>query len=98
MRRMDVVLSIAGAVLVVILLALAPSAIPGPLRDGVLAPALDYWYVGVAVLLASIVLSRRSAAPGLARVLGVLGVAWVAFFVGFTIAVVLVFTLFPIGY
>jgi hypothetical protein len=98
MRRMDVVLSIAGALVVVLLLALAPSAIPGLLRDAVLAPALDYWYVGVAIVVASIVLGRRSTSPGLARALGVLGVAWVALVVGFYIALILVFALFPIAY
>jgi hypothetical protein len=82
----------------VLLLAFAPTAIPGPLREYVLAPALEVWYLGVAVLVAAILLRRSTAWRGLSRVLGVLGVAWVAFFVGFYVALILVFTIFPIGY
>ena len=81
-----------------LLLALAPAAIPGPVRDYVLAPALEAWYLGVAVLVAAILLRRRAAWLGLSRALGLLGVAWVAFFVGFTVALTLVFAIFPIGY
>ena len=98
MKRSDVLLSIAGAVLVVLLLAFAPTAIPGPIHEYVLAPALEVWYLGVAILLASILLRRRPAWRGLSRVLGVVGVTWVAFFVGFSVALTLVFVIFPIGY
>ena len=80
-----------------LLLAFAPTAIPGPLREYVLAPALEVWYLGVAVLVAAILLRRRAAWRGLSRVLGVLGVAWVAF-VGFYVALILVFAISPIGY
>jgi hypothetical protein len=94
MRRSDGVLAVAGALLVVLAVGFAPSWIPAPLREYVLGPALDFWYVGVAATVATFVLGRRSAWPGLARLLAILGVAWVAFVVGYYVLLVLVFVLF----
>ena len=99
MRRSDVALSIAVALVLVLLVVLAPRVIPGPLIQYVLAPALDLWFVGIAVLVASIVLRRRSTWPQVTRLLGVLGVTWVAFVLGWYVALILVFALLdPIGY
>jgi hypothetical protein len=95
-RRRDVVLSVAAGLLVVLYVALAPASVP--VLTSIASLALEYWYVGIAVLAASILLRRSTRWRNLARVVGVIGVTWVSFFVGYLVALVLVFAfLAPIG-
>jgi hypothetical protein len=95
-RRRDVALSIAAGLLVVLYVALAPASVP--VLTGIASLALEHWYAGIAVLVASILLRRSTRWPDLTRVLGMIGVTWVSFFVGYLVALVLVFAfLAPIG-
>ena len=55
---------------------------------------LQVWYVGVALVVAAFLLQRRQLWPVVARVLGCLGVAWVAFVAGYVVLVVGLFFVF----
>ena len=95
MRRMDVGLAI-GAGLLLVLVAVGISALGlvvfAPLM-AVLGVAIDTWYVGAAAAIASFLLRRRPESRGLSRALGIVGVAWITFVVGFYLALSLIFLL-----
>jgi hypothetical protein len=86
-------------VLSAILIGFAPTLIPAPIVQYVLAPALDYWFVGVALVAVAFVLRNGPGRRGVVRAIGLVGAWWVAFAIGFYVLLVIVFVfLNPIGY
>jgi hypothetical protein len=93
-RRRDVVLATAAGVAVALLVGLAPTVLPSPILAYVVAPALDFWFLGIAAVVISFFVRHTQAWHGVARVLGVVGVAWLAFAVAFYVLLVIVFIVF----
>ena len=82
MRRREVGISVAAG-LVLILLALAnPTGIGAFVVEYLAVPAFNFWWIGAAALVASFVLLSRRRLPGLARILGFVGIAWLTFLAG----------------
>jgi len=98
-RRRDVLLASAAGVLAALLIGFIPSLIPGPVAEYLLAPAIDVWFAAPVLVLVAFVLRNRPPWDELARAIGVVGVAWVAFVVAFYVLLVIVFMVVgPIGY
>jgi len=81
MRAIDVIQSIVFGVALLVVVLIGPlgiASIVGPIAD----TALRYWWVGVALTAAAIVLRWRRLVPGAGRVIGVIGVIWLTFVLG----------------
>lgn len=99
MRRRDVAICIAAALLFLLYIAITPSGTSTPIGRYVVDPGLRYWYVGTAAIAASLILRWRAVWPMAARVLGVIGVTWVTFFAGYYGLLILILVLAgPMGY
>ncbi|HEY4227968.1 MAG TPA: hypothetical protein VGM49_06485 [Candidatus Limnocylindrales bacterium] len=82
MHRRDIGISIAAGLVLILLGLTNPTGIGDIVIEYVAGPAINFWWIGAAALVASIVLWRQRARPDLARILGFVGVTWLTFLVG----------------
>jgi hypothetical protein len=99
MKRLDVGLSVAAALLFLFYVAVTPTGISTPIGRYIVDPGLHYWYVGAAAIAVSLVLRWRGLWPRLARLFGFIGVAWVTFWVSYYgLLFLLIILSGPMGY
>ena len=93
----DVAISAFIGVLIFFAWAIWPSELAAPIRY-VVEAGVAFWYVGVGMVAASLLLRWRKRLPRVARVLGVAGVIWVTVVLG-VVGLLLVFIIIrgPIG-
>ncbi len=94
MTRRDVWLSIAVGLLSLVILDYILPAFGVFFGLFLFDAVLQVWYVGVALVVVSFVLTRRNALPTAARVLGCIGVWWVTFVVSYIVILVGLFAVF----
>jgi hypothetical protein len=86
MRRGEVGLSFATGLLLVLFLVANPAGMGEFLAGSVLAPAANFWFLGVAALVASVVLRARGASRDVVATFGFVGIAWTTFVAGSVVA------------
>jgi hypothetical protein len=80
-RRREVGISIAAG-LVLVLLVVSGSGVGMFVLRYVGTPAFNFWYVGAAAIVLALVLRASHVQPGLVRILGLVGIAWIVFVAG----------------
>jgi hypothetical protein len=94
MTRRDVWLSIAVSVLSLVILDYILPTFGVLIGLFLFDAVLQVWYVGVALVVVSFVLTRRRAVPTAARVVGCIGVWWLTFVVSYIVILVGMFAVF----
>jgi hypothetical protein len=95
MRRRDVAIAIVTGLLLVLMavgISIYSLVVLSPILV-VLGGAIELWYFGAGLVVASVLLNRRPELRDVSRLVGFVGVAWISFVVGFAFALSLIFVL-----
>lgn len=82
MRRGEVGLSIATGLLLVLFLFANPAGMGEFIAGSVLAPAANFWFLGVAAIVVAFLLRSRGASRDVVAAFGFIGIAWTTFVAG----------------